>query len=147
MTSTRAKLKGSDVARALSSYMQSETTKIAVIDFSSSVKKLDTDVNSLSVGSFVVAESAGHVSVLRPDGDTAALELLSKKDFREKIQSLNSTFNLVFLCADGSDAIDLLSALKGQEMFHITLARTKKTKSATLMHMRSLLPIQGLLHD
>jgi hypothetical protein len=53
----------------------------------------------------------------------------------------------VFLCADGSDAISLLGALEGQKIFHITVARTKKTKSAILMHMRSLLPIQGLLYD
>jgi len=51
------------------------------------------------------------------------------------------------LSADDGDAISLLRALEGQKMFHITLARTKKTKSATLAQMRSLLPIQGLLYD
>jgi hypothetical protein len=54
---------------------------------------------------------------------------------------------MVFLCADNGDAISLLSALEGQKMFHITIAKTKKTKSTTLLHMRSLLPIQGLLYD
>ena len=75
------------------------------------------------------------------------MELLSHRDFWGKIQSLNSTFDLVFLCADNEDAISLLSALEGQKTFHITLARTKNTKSATIAKMRSLLPIQGLLHD
>ena len=147
VTSSRAKLTGNDVARALASYMQSDTMTVAVIDFSSRAKKLDIDGERLSVGSFVVAESASHVSVLRPDGDLAAMELLSHKDFWKKIQSLNSTFDLVFLCADNGDAISLLSALEGQKTFHVTLARTKNTKSATLTHMRSLLSIQGLLHD
>ena len=147
VTSSRAKLTGNDVARALASYMQSDTMTVAVIDFSSRAKKLDIDRERLSVGSFVVAESAGHVSILRPDGDLAAMELLSQRGFWENTQSLNPTFDLVFLCADNCDAISLLSALEGQKTFHITLARTKNTKSATLAQMRSLLPIQGLLYD
>ena len=147
VTSSRAKLTGNDIARALASYMQSEFMKVAVIDFSSRAKKLDIDSERLSIGSFDVAESVGHISVLRPDGDLAAMELLSHRDFWEKTQSLNSTFDLVFLCADNGDAISLLSALEGQKTFHITLARTRKTKSATLMQMRSLLPIKGLFCD
>jgi hypothetical protein len=147
VTASRTKLTGNDVARALASYMQSDTVKVAVVDFSSRAKKLGIDLERLSVGSFVVAESAGHISILRPDGDLAAMELLSQRSFWKNIQSLNSTFDLVLLCADNSDAISLLSALEGQKMFHITIAKTKKTKSATLIHMRSLLPIQGLLYD
>jgi len=147
VTSSRAKLTGNDVARALASYMHSETMKVAVIDFSSRAKKLDIDHERLSVGSFVVAESAGHISILRPDGDLAAIELLSQRSFWKNIQSLNSTFDLVFLCADNSDAVSLLSALEEHKTFHITVAKTKKTKSATLIQMRSLLPIQGLLYD
>jgi uncharacterized protein involved in exopolysaccharide biosynthesis len=147
VTSSRAKMKANSVARLLASYMQSETMKIAVIDFSSITKELDIDGKKLSVGSFVIAESVNHISILRPDRDLAAMELLNHKDFWKKTQSLNSTFDLVFLCADNDDAISLLSALEGQKMFHITVARTRKTKSATLMHMRALLPIQGLLYD
>ena len=147
VTASRTKLTGNDVARALASYMQSDTVKVAVVDFSSRAKKLGIDLERLSVGSFVVAESAGHISILRPDSDLAAMELLSQRSFWKNIQSLNSTFDLVLLCADNSDAISLLSALEGQKMFHITIAKTKKTKSATLIHMRSLLPIQGLLYD
>ena len=147
VTASRTKLTGNDVARALASYMQSDTVKVAVVDFSSRAKKLGIDLERLSVGSFVVAESAGHISILRPDGDLAAMELLSQRSFWKNIQSLNSTFDLVLLCADNSDAITLLSALEGKKMFHITIAKTKKTKSATLIHMRSLLPIQGLLYD
>ena len=147
VTASRTKLTGNDVARALASYMQSDAVKVAVVDFSSRAKKLDIDLERLSVGSFVVAESASHIAILRPDGDLAAMELLSQRSFWKNIQSLNSTFDLVLLCADNSDAISLLSALEGQKMFHITIAKTKKTKSATLIHMRSLLPIQGLLYD
>ena len=147
VTSSRSKLLGKDAARALASYMQSDTMKIAVIDFSSRAKKLDINDEILSVGSFLISEHTDHTSVLRPDGDVAAMELLGQKDFLENIQSLNSTFDLVFLCADNDDAISLLSALEGQKTFHVTLARTKNTKSATLVQMRSSLPIQGLLHD
>ena len=147
VTSSRAKLTGNDVARALASYMQSDTMTIAVIDFSSRAKKQDIDCKRFSVGSFVVVESANHVSILRPNDDLAAMELLSQRNFWKNTQSLNSTFDLVFLCADNGDGISLLSALEEQKTFHITLARTKKTKSANLAQMRSLLPIQGLLYD
>jgi uncharacterized protein involved in exopolysaccharide biosynthesis len=147
VTSSRSKLTGNDVAQALASYIQSDTLKVAVIDFSSRAKKLNIDHERLSVGAFVIAKSVGHISILRPDGDLVAIELLSQRNFWNNIQSLNSTFDLVFLCADNCDAISLLSALEQQKIFHITIARTKKTKSSTLIHMRSLLPIQGLLYD
>jgi polysaccharide biosynthesis transport protein len=147
VTSSRAKLTGNDMARALASYMQSDTITVAVIDFSSRAKKLNIDGEKLSIGSFFVDDSIGHVSVLRPDGDLAAMEMLSHKNFWKKTQSLNKSFDLVFLCADNGDAISLLSALEGQKIFHINIARIKKTKSETLTHMRSLLPIQGLLYE
>ena len=147
VTSSQAKMTGNDLARALACYMQSETLKVAVIDFSSKTKKLDIDSDGLSFGPYVVAESTDHISILRPGGDLAAMELLSDKDFLKKTQLLNSTFDLVFLCADNSDAISLLNALEDQKMFHTTIARTKKTKSATILNMRSLLPIQGLIYD
>ena len=147
VTSLGSKLLSNDVAQVLASYMQSGTMKVAVIDFSSKSKQLNIDAERLSVGSFVVAENAGHVSVLVPDGNLAAMELLGQRDFWVSIQSLNSTFDLVFLSADNLDAMSLLTALKGHKMFHITLARTKKTKSANLIEMRSRLPIQGLLYD
>ena len=147
ITSSRAKMTGNDVARALSIYMQSDTMKIAVIDFSSKKEKQNIDGKKLSIGSFVVAERIEHLSVLKPDGDFEPIEMLSQKDSWEKIQSLKSTFDVIFLCANNNKAISLLSALQGKKMLHITLARTRKTKSVTLSQMRSLLPIQGLLHD
>ncbi|MDC0565441.1 hypothetical protein OAO56_04115, partial [Amylibacter sp.] len=147
VTSSRAKLTGNEMARALASYMQSNSVKVAVIDFSSKAKKLDMDVERITVGSFLVIESVGNVSILRPENNSSAIELLSQKDFVKNLQSLCSTIDLLFLCADNDDAISLLRALQEQKIFHVTLARTKYTKSATLTYMRSFFPIQGLIHD
>ena len=147
VTSSRAKLTSNEMARGLACYIQSETTKVAIIDFSSRAKKLEIKSKSLSIGSFTVAENTTYMSVLRPDSDLETIELISQKKFLENILSLNSTFDIIFLCADDVDATSLLSALEGQEVFHITLARTKKTKYSTITQFRSLLPIQGLLHD
>lgn len=147
VTSSKSKLSGDDIARALASYMQTDTMKLAVINFSACAKNLEIDIEKSSVGSFVVAERANHLSVLRPEGDLVAMELLAKRSFRESIQLLNSTFDLVFLSADDEDAIGLLSALEAQKAFHISLARTRKTKAINLAQIRSRLPIQGLLHD
>lgn len=147
MTSSRSKLSGIAAARSLASYMQSKSLKIALIDFSSNAKKQNIDDERLSVGSFFVDEYSDHVSVLKPHGELDAMELLSQKGFWENLQSLTAKFDLVFLCADNGDAISLLSAAEAQNSFHITIARTKNTKSATLAEMRLRLPIQGLLHD
>ncbi len=147
VTSSRANLTGNDTARALASYMQSNTMKVAVIDFSQKSEKPHVDPETITIGSFVTVESAGQVSVLSPFGDLAAIDLIMQRDFVKNLQSLNPTFDLIFLCADNGDAVGLLSALEGQKAFHITLARTKHTKSNALTHMHSLLPIQGLLHD
>ena len=147
VTSSSSKLLSDDTARMLASYMQSDTMRIAVINFSSRSKKLEIDYERPSEGLFVVTEHANHVSALRPDSDLAVMEMLGQKGFRESIQSLNATFNLVFLAADNGDALSLLSAIEGKKAFHITLARTRKTKSVTLTQIRSRLPIQGLLHD
>ena len=147
VTSSRSRLSSYDTARALASYMQSDTMNIAIINFSLKVKKLDIDHEKLSVESFFVAEREGNVSILRPNRDLTAVELLAQKDFRESIQSLNTAFDLVFLSADNGVALSLLTALDEQKAFHITLARTKKTKSIALSQMHTRLPIQGLIHD
>ena len=147
VTSSRAKITASAAAQALALTMQSEDTKIAVIDFSAKSRKLATDTEQMSVGSFVIAACEVNVSVLRPQGTLTAVELISQKDFLKNIKSLNSKFDVVFLCADNGDAVSLLRALEGEKMFHLTLARTRHTKSDALLSMRSLLPIQGLLHD
>jgi len=147
VTSSNSELTSNDAARALASYMQSDTMKVAIINFSSRAEKLSDYDKKLSIESFVVTESVGHLSILRPNSSLVAMELLSHKDFRKNTNMLNSSFNLVFLCADNNDATSLLNALEGQKMFHITLAKTKKTKSTNLEHMRARLPIQGLIYD
>lgn len=147
MTSSRAKLRGIDVARALACYMQHDGTTIAIINFSERSKKLDVMEERPSVGSFIVSEIADRTSILRPDEDLLALEFLSRRDFLNNVQSLNSTYDLVFLCADDDDAISLLSVLERQKTLHIMLARIKRTRSRVLTTMGSLIPIRGLLYD
>jgi len=135
------------LAQAIALTMQSETTKIALINFSSKSKKLNIDVKQASNGSYDLDVSEGYVSVLKPIGNLPAMELISQKDFLKNIQLLNSNFDLIFLCADNDDAISLLRALEGQKMFHLMMARTRRTKKYTLQSICSLFPIQGLLYD
>jgi len=147
VTSTRAKLASVDVARAIACYMQSDSVNIAIIDFSTRVKKKKIDGEILFDNSFIVSENVDNISILRLENNLSGIEFLSRRNFWKNIKSLNSKYDLVFLSADNNNAISLLNALEGQRLFHITLARTKKTKSSTLLLIRSLLPIQGLLHD
>jgi uncharacterized protein involved in exopolysaccharide biosynthesis len=147
VTSSRTKLTANNVAFALAITMQSKTSKVAIIDFSTRRKKQTVNTEQASYGAFIVTEKVEHVSVLKPEGELTALELLSQKDFVKNIYSLNANFDLVFLCADDNNAISLLRALEGQKMFHLTIARTNRTRSGSLLAMRSLLPIQGLLYE
>ena len=147
VTSSCSKMIAIELAQAIALTMQSETTKIALINFSSKSKKLNIDVKQASNGSYDLDVSEGYVSVLKPIGNLPAMELISQKDFLKNIQLLNSNFDLIFLCADNDDAISLLRALEGQKMFHLMMARTRRTKKYTLQSICSLFPIQGLLYD
>ena len=147
VTSSRTRFISSDVAKTLASYIQTDTIKVAIIDFSSKERIPDIDTKRLSGETFIVSEHIGNVSVLRPASNYLAIDLLSQKDFIKNIHSVSSTVDLLFLCADNVDAISLLRAFEEQKIYHITLAKTKRTKAAELRLMRSLLPIQGLLYD
>ena len=146
ISSSRAKILSSSLGKSLAIYMSSDNLKIALMNFSSHVEKIRTHDKGLSLGSFIVEENFGQVSVLKPFENLASIDLLSQKDFIKKTLSLNSTFDLVFLCADNDNAISLLSALEGQKSFHIAILKAKKTKSATISRMRALLPIKGLVY-
>jgi len=146
VTSSNAKKISYEIGLALALTIQTDDTKIAVIDFKKR-KNPKITPDQASIGSFIVSEATGQVSVLRPKSESDPKKIISQKDFLKNIQALNSSFNLVFLCADNDDALSLLRALEGQKIFHLMLAKTKKTNSNTLQCMRSLLPIQGLLHD
>jgi uncharacterized protein involved in exopolysaccharide biosynthesis len=146
VTSSRAKISANDAAIALALNMKSDNIKIAVINFSEKSKTPNSNANQASVGPFIVAESENYVSLLEPEDDLKPVELLNHRDFIKNIQSINSKFDLIFLCADDKIALSLLRAVEGQKIFHLTIARIKRTKSNTLRSMRSLLPIQGLLY-
>jgi capsular polysaccharide biosynthesis protein len=147
ISSSNTKTTAHDVAQALALTMQTKNIKIATIDFSTTSYDRNFEQEQIASEAFVVSANTGNVSVLRPTDNLAAVELISKKDFLKNIILLNSTFDLIFLCADNDEAVSLLRALDGQDIFHLTLARTKHTKSDILQNMHLLLPIQGLLHD
>ena len=136
-----------DISRALAMTVQKNGAKIALINFSEQNKKQKNNTDQVSTGEFFVSENEGNLSILCPKNNSVAIELVSQKEFMQSIQSLNSIYDLIFICADNDDAISLLRALEGKTLYHLTLARIKRTKSNNLLNMRSLLPIQGLLHD
>ena len=148
-TSSRTRLKANEIAQVLALTMQSEDTKIAVIDFSNKKNKHTIDDNKVSqeTGLFDVRASEGHVSVLAPEKNIDTIELVKRKDFLKNLRSLNSNYDLIFLCANDKDINSLIRVLEGQKVFHLTSARIKKTRLNTILSMRALLPIQGLLYD
>ena len=147
ITSSHSRMTANDISRALAMTVQKNGTKIALINFSEQNKKQKNNTDQVSTGEFFVSENEGNLSILCPKNNSVAIELVSQKEFMQSIQSLNSIYDLIFICADNDDAISLLRALEGKTLYHLTLARIKRTKSNNLLNMRSLLPIQGLLHD
>jgi len=147
VTSSKSKLKGIDIAKVLSTYMQSETETIAIINFSEKNNKKISEQKTTLSESFIICEEQDQISVLHPNNNLGAIELLGQRDFKIKLELLNKNFDIVFLCADNAEAISLASALANEKTVHITVARLKRSKWKTLAHMRTLLPIQGLLHE
>jgi uncharacterized protein involved in exopolysaccharide biosynthesis len=147
VTSSNPRLFGFDISRALASYMNSDDMKIGIINFSDKSQKIPVGIETDDLGLFYIDDNFSNVSILKPNSELQAIDLVSKHDFHSQIDLLRSKFNLIFLCADNNHAISLLSSLSGQNIIHITIARLKKTKSETLNEMIKHLPIQGLLYE
>lgn len=147
ITSAKASLKSIQLACALGSYMESTNLNVAIIDFSNKENKSKITEDGNIFGSFIENEKNGKVSILMPNNKREAIEFLSKQNFSKEVFSLNNKFDLIFVCADDTDAITLLRAIQGQKFFHIALAKTKYTKFISISQTVSLFPVQGLLYE
>jgi uncharacterized protein involved in exopolysaccharide biosynthesis len=146
-TSCNSKFRGNDVAKILGIYLQAQNVKICIINFSQKPKVMNNDTDKTSFGPFYVRDKVKEVTLLNVQSTLGALEILGQRNFLKDLNNLDAKFDLIFISADNNDAISLLRALKGQEIFHISLANLKRTKSNILSQIRMLAPIKGLLHD
>ncbi|MDB9696518.1 Wzz/FepE/Etk N-terminal domain-containing protein [Amylibacter sp.] len=146
-TSLNSKLRGSDVANALASYMQSDNMKIALINLSAKSELTNDQENPKNTGLFTTVFDIAKISVLQPNNKFEPIDSLCSHNFQDQIQLIQSNFDLIFLCADNIDAINLANVYTGQDVIHISLVRIKRTKSYTINKLRKLLPIQGLLYE
>jgi uncharacterized protein involved in exopolysaccharide biosynthesis len=144
ITSSNSKLKGSEVAKALATYMQSDDLKLAIINFSQKTKFIQ---DSGSSDNFIKSEVSGNVTILQPNNRPENIELLSQQSFNKQIKSLNKQYNFIFCCADNLEAISLVGVLAGQDLFHMSIARRKHSRLKILKQLHSQLPIQGLLYE
>lgn len=146
-TSLNSRLKGSDVAKALASYMQSDNLKIAVIDLSLDSDQTVYKSKPLFNGLFNLIAREADISILKPNNKLKPIEFLGQRNFHEQIQSIHSDFDLIFLSADNVEAINLANVYADQDVFHITSTRIKRTKSYYLTKLHKILPIQGFLYE
>jgi uncharacterized protein involved in exopolysaccharide biosynthesis len=146
-TSLNTKMKAIDVARALSVYMKSDYTKIAIINFSQNNKKTTLTTGFRAIGSFNVDEDEENISILYVNNSAPPLDLFSMGNFEENWKSIDKNFEYIFMCADNDEAITLVRAIRDLNVYHILLAKTKLTKSSMLSKICTIIPIQGLLHD
>lgn len=147
VTSLLSKNKASDVAKVIATYIQSDTSKIAIIDFSDNVRNNTNGKKLNNIDNFGITEEFENISILRPSNTLDSIELLGRHDLDKQLKSLHLTFDKLFLCADNNDAISLAGAINEQKTTHFTIVKLNKTKSKVLNHMRSLLTIQGTIHE
>jgi hypothetical protein len=147
ISSFKSKLKSSQLALIISTYVRSDDAKIAVIDFSHSGKvpvsddSIDTEENFLNVDKNI------YVSQLVPNDNLLKSNLLIQKDFSKKLEALKKSYDLIFICVDNSDVIPMLRAVKTLKFYHIFVGRTKHTHIDIISQITEIAPIQGLLHD
>lgn len=144
-TSLKSRLNGSHIANTLAGYMQIENLKIAIINLDT--KQSDKQKEKKSVGLFTLIDKKAAISVLQPTHNIRSIDFLGRRDFQEQLQLIQSNFDLIFISADNTSAINLATAYSGQDVLHISSVRMKHTKHNNLLKLRKLLPIQGLLYE
>lgn len=147
LTSSKSKIKSTDLAKALAIYMQTNDKKIGIVSFSQKNSNSFNENIMLSNETFIINENWENISMLTPNHEMNVIKTLSDTNFVESLKIINKKFDLMFLCADDADSFSLLRALQSENNFHITLTKTRCTKSDTLPIMRSISQIQGLLYD
>ena len=110
-------------------------------------KQSDKQKEKKSVGLFTLIDKKAAISVLQPTHNIRSIDFLGRRDFQEQLQLIQSNFDLIFISADNTSAINLATAYSGQDVLHISSVRMKHTKHNNLLKLRKLLPIQGLLYE
>jgi uncharacterized protein involved in exopolysaccharide biosynthesis len=146
-TSLNSRIKGSDIAKAISGYMHSDNLKIALIELSSQPIDVISNKKLVSINTFNIVENETSTSILQPNKEHRSIEFIGRRDFKDQISSLQTDFDFIFISADDASAISLANAYFNQEVTHISSVRIKRTKSEILITLRKLLPIQGLLYE
>lgn len=146
-TSLGSRLKSNDIAKIMAIYMREDNLKIALINFTTNQKIQNSQNDQISIGMFSVVQVVSKISVLQPNNQLGAIELLGQHDFQDQLEALYSKFDLIFLSADDDDAISLARASINKDVTHITATRIKRTKSEALTRLKKLTPIQGLLYE
>jgi len=147
ISSFKSKLKSSQLALIISTYVRSDDTKIAIIDFSYSGKVPDSDDSIDTEENFLNVNKNMYVSQLVPYDNLLRSNLLIQKDFSKKLEALKKSYDLIFICVDNSDIIPMLRAVKTLKFYHIFVGRTKHTRIDIISQITEIAPIQGLLHD
>lgn len=147
ISSSKTKLKGIQIARAIGVYMQSKNDKIAIINFSEEKQRIKTNIVPDKIDHFLISDNLSHLNILNPTGEINPLDLITKRDFSEMLEELNASYDLILLCADNNDAMSLIRAVNAEKSFHLMHASFKRTKQEFMLEMHSTLPIQGLIHD
>ena len=127
--------------------MQSKKNRIAIVNISN--KKtipIDKLENNTIVG-YDISNTMEYVYIINTKDGNNIRETISQKNYIDDLQKLKKEFDLLIMCIDDNEISSSLRVLEGQNIFHITIAKTKRTKLKTLDRMQSLLPIQGLLYE
>jgi uncharacterized protein involved in exopolysaccharide biosynthesis len=147
ISSLNTKIKSNDLAWLISSFMQFDVLKIAIINFSNMNNKDSLDNNKSEVfGVFKTIEKDENISILQINNNQNPMDFISHSNFSNNLNILNKSFDLIILCADNQDSLSLMRAVQPVEVFHILLAKTKRSKRKMISQLIKIKTVQGLLY-
>jgi uncharacterized protein involved in exopolysaccharide biosynthesis len=147
LSTSQAKHSAADIANLLAVYMQSDDEKFAIIDFSFGKKKINPNPNFFLNDTFMILSDESNITNLVPNTTLDAIESVGDRNFIENLDALSKTFDTIIVCANNEDVMSLIRAVDAKKVYHISSTRRGYTKEKNLSDIRSIIPIQGLLHE
>lgn len=147
ISSSKASIASYNIAKALACCMQSKKNNIAIIDFSNNKSVSNSEMENTTIAPYKISKIMKEVYILNSKDSKNNIEIVSQRSYLNDLQKLKKKFDLLIMCVDNKETLSSLRALEGQDILHITLAKTKRTKLRMIDEIQSLLPIQGLLYE
>ena len=145
-----SRLKAKDFAKILSINFQNQEQRIAYIDLDK--KRTNSDLKDLDVvkyqdNDFNLIQNFENIFELESSTNDGHIDFLKSKNAIINIKSLEKDFDLIIISINNQGKNNIVRALTAKEVFHIALARKRKTKCKDMHIIQKYLPLGAILYD